>query len=332
LLTLFIAACGDSNDFQEVSGQRGNSNQNLAFVGSWLGANNLGAGQSATLSMTVANSGQATGSLTVDQPLVSNQAVTIPTGTYPLSGTVNLATGAFSLSGTLTGLGPISISGQLPIGNSQGAYSITINGQTFSGVIQNADLGTPTPPSNDDDDDDDDDDDSGNSHLILGGTLSNFVFTPDGSYNGANPPVDESSLITGAVVTGSAEENAVTIAISETTIGSQGAQVTALAFGVVTHDGEPLEVGHTYPLVSTEDGDGSVVSLSDTTGTTITSDWISTEDTTGSVTITALTDDEVELDFTFTGVAPNPEVEGNESEGTFSTSGHVSADFAASGT
>jgi hypothetical protein len=320
LLTFFVAACGDSNNFDDISGQRGNpGNQNPIFAGAYLGANNF-VSQTAVLELDVANNGTATGTMTVSN-LLQAQALEINPGVYDLTGTVNMSTGGFNLSGSFPGIGNFSIVGVLPVGNNQGSYTLTLNGQTFNGLIQNANLGTPTPPANGGN--------TGDQRIILGGTLSNFTFTPDGDYNGVNPPVDGGSVIGGAVVTGSDEENVVTISISETTVNGSSVDVRSLVFGIVTHNGQELVVGETYPLVMNEDGDGSLLSLQSTTGTTVNAAWTSTPGTSaGTVTLVALDDEGVELDFNFTNIIPNSEVANNLAEGTFDISGTVVAEFA----
>jgi hypothetical protein len=318
LLTLFVSACGDSNDFNDISGQQGNNNggQNLIFPGRYLGANNLDGGQTAVLDLTVNNNGQATGTVTVADPVVM-QAIDIDPGVYNLTGSVNLTTGTFNLSGTFPGIGAFTIVGTLPVGNAQGNYVMTINGQTFAGLIQNANLGTPTPPNNGGGND-------GDERLIFGGELLGFTFSPDGSYNGVNPPVDTDSLITGAVVINSDTQNVVNIIVSEVA----GAQIRALTFGVITQNGEDLVVGETYPIITSQNETGSLISLSESTGTTVNRAWIGTTGTTGSVTIVALDANGVELDFNFSNVVPNTGVSGNTATGSFSTSGTVVADFA----
>lgn len=362
LFALFVAACGNSNDVNVVSGQQGNAGQNpQPFVGRFLGANNLGGGQTAVLDFTAGNAGQATGTMTVAAANVQAQAVTIAPGVYDLTGTVDPTTGAFNFSGNFPGVGPFAISGQLGSGVAQGSYQVTVNGQTFSGVVQSASQGVPNPPSGATTGTTGTTSTGGTTgttstggttgttstggttgttstggttggttgggggtqRLIQGGTLAPFTFSPDGAYNGVNPPVTGTSLISGAAVTGSSTDNTVSIAINETAVSAAGASIRALVVGVVTHNGEALVVGKSYPLATSSTASGALVSLSESTGTTVTRGWAPTSATTGSVTIVRLTDTQVELSFTFSSVGPNSAVSGNTAAGNFSTSGTV---------
>lgn len=317
LLTLFVTACGDSNNFNDISGQQGNpggGGGGLIYPGNYLGANNFN-GQTAVLNLIVNNNGQATATYTVSDLLL--QTIDINPGVYNLTGNVNLNTGTFNLSGTFPGVGPFTIAGTLPIGNNAASYVVTINGQTFNGTVQNASLGTPTPPANGGN--------NGDTALFFGGELSSFTFTPAGGYNGFNPPVDSGSLITGSLTQNSDTNNEVLISIAEINLGTT--ETTALVFGVVTQDGEELEVGQTYDLVQSAET-GALLSLSTSIGADISEAWVSTPGTsTGSVTVVAITAAGVELDFDFDNVVPNSEVAGNEATGSFSVSGTVFAEY-----
>lgn len=362
LLIFFVAACGDSRDVNVISGQQGGGQNQRPFVGQFLGANTLGGGQTAILDITVGNDGGATGTVAVAGPNVPAQAVTIAPGVYDVTGTVDPATGAFNMSGNFPGVGPLGISGQLPTGTNQGTYQMTVNGQSFSGVVQSASQGVPNPPSGGGATSGGTGGTTstgggssgtgtggttstggttgtsstggttggagGTQRLIQGGTLAPFTFSPDGAYNGVNPPVSGSSLITGAVITGSSTDNSINIAVNETAVSAAGASIRALVIGVVAHNGEALVVGKTYPLASSGTASGSLISLSESTGTTVTRAWAPTSGTTGSVTIVRLTATQVELSFTFNGVGPNSEVSGNTAAGGFSTSGTVVGNLA----
>lgn len=320
LATFFVSACGSSSndDLNQISGQQGNAGQgNLSYVGRFLGANNLFNGQTSVLDLTTSTSGSATGTLTVSTVPVRGQGVTTP-GTYPVSGSVNLANGFFQVSGTITGVGPFAIEGTLPVGTAQGSYTLSINGQTFAGVIQNSNLGTPTPPNNN----------NPTGDLITSGTLSSFIFAPDGSYNGVNPPVSNSDRFGGAVGTGQNDINSATIAVTNSTVSGTTVNLRAFVVSVNLPDGEELTVGETYPLAGTN-GRGAVISLSESTGTTVNRAWAPTASTTGSVTITSLTDTAIEMDFDFSNVGPNSEVANNTATGSFDTSGHLVGNFAA---
>lgn len=319
LLTLLVTACGDSNSFNSISGQPGNPGPVApVFPGSYLGAANLGALQTSVLDLDVANDGTATGTFTVSDRPVMAQAFTIANGIYNVVGQVDLAGGTFSLTGTIPGLGNFSITGTLPVGNALGSYVVTINGQTFNGNIQNSSLGVPTPPNQGGGNQD------GDSRVLLGGVLSDFVFTPDGAYNGVNPPVGPTSIITGAVLTNSDAENLVTISISE----PAGTQIRALVFGIVLQDGQQLQVGQSYTIVDSADRNGALLSLSESTGPTVDRGWVATQGSTGTVTILSLDDEGIEIAFDVQNVIPNTGVAGNPATGSFAVSGTVTADFA----
>lgn len=353
LLVLLVAACGDSNDINNISGQQGNVPVRV-FTGPFLGANNLGA-RTATLNLNVANTGAATGTVTVAG--VNAQAIEINPGVYDIAGLVDLTTGAMNLTGNFPGVGPFTINGTLPVGNNQGGYTMNVNGQTFAGTIQNASLGVPTPPGGGNTTGGTTGNTTGGTtgnttggttgnttghttghttggttggeqHLIRSGTLSNFSFQPGAGYNGVNPPVSASSTITGAVTHGSATENLVAITISDITISAQP-RVRTLVFGVTLHNGQDLEVGKTYNLVSNANDGGALLSLSEGVGTQIDAAWAATAgSTTGTVTIVSLTETGVKLNFDFSNVIVNSEVANNTAAGTFSVSGTVDAPFA----
>ncbi len=318
LLTLFVTACGDSNDYTQVSGQQGNPNNGgLIFPGNYLGANTF-VGQIGELDLTVNNNGQASGTYTVEDALLL-QTIDINPGVYNVVGTVNLTTGAFNLSGTFPGLGNFTIVGTLPVGGNVASYTVTVNGQTFTGNIQAASQGVPTPPPNGGGNND------GDVALFFGGELSSFSFSPDGSYSGFNPPVDNGSLITGTITQNSDTNNQVLVTLSEINLGTT--ETTALVFGVITQDGEELVVGQTYDLIESEET-GALLSLSTSIGTDISEAWVATPGTsTGTVTVVAITAAGVELDFDFDNVVPNSEVAGNEAAGSFSVSGTVFANY-----
>ena len=66
--------------------------------------------------------------------------------------------------------------------------------------------------------------------------------------------------------------------------------------------------------------------MSDTTGTAINQAWAQTAGTTGTFTITSLTDTQVEGDFSVSNVGVNS-VEPGSAAGSFSASGHILANF-----
>ncbi|MCA9781217.1 MAG: hypothetical protein KC800_31065, partial [Candidatus Eremiobacteraeota bacterium] len=244
---------------------------------------------------------------------------TINPGIYSVFGGVNLATGTFSLSGNIPGVGNFSIAGTLPTAGNTASYTVTINGQTFTGVIQPSAQGQPNPPSGGGTG-------GGNSQLIQGGTLSNFVFTPDNDYNGDNPPIDAESGIAGAVGEGADGSESASIIISDIFL-TNPVQTRTFAISIVVPDGEDLEVGTAYPLADAN-GRGVIIALTDSEGVEAVEGWSLTASTTGSATITALTDESITIEFTFSNVGPNSEITNNPATGTFNTSGTVVGNFA----
>lgn len=314
ILALFVTACGSSNSF---SGWDPNYPADVTFAGSYTGSNALEAGQTSSLALTVAEDGGASGSLTVQNLPASAQAtVTIPAGNYPVSGTVDMETGAFSLTGSFFPGGDFTIGGNLATGSVSGSYNLNFNGKVYSGTITPSAGagGGGTPPTSD-----------GDLYGVLNGVLSNLVSSPKAGYNGPNPIVTPSHMITGAVQTRSAVTNSISIAmmVPGATLGS----ASTLVVGVALHDGEDLEVGKTYSLADAS-GDGSFVSLSDTNGTTITKAWVAPlAGSGGSFTINSMTDTSIDVSFSFTNVGPNPEVTGNQAAGSFDVSGKITADL-----
>lgn len=316
LLTTFVVACGDSEDFTQVTGQPV-INPNNNFVGRYTGTNPLPGDLTGNLDVTVDAQGQASGTYTT--AAVTAQTLVLEPGSYPVTGQVSLTTGQFLFSGNIPGVGDFSISGTLPATTGQAFYTFTLNGQTFQGTIQPAAGGNPNNGGGN----------NGNEgQLIQGGTLTNFVFTPDGSYNGENPPVDAGSNIAGAVGEGQGGEESATIVLSETAINGTTATVRSLVVSIVSPTGQELQVNQTYPLASDQNSDGAVIALSESVGTDVVEGWSLTENTTGQATITSLTDTSITIEFSFNSVGPNSEVENNPATGTFNVSGTVTGNFA----
>ncbi|MBT9584348.1 hypothetical protein IV102_13480 [bacterium] len=313
-LALFTAACGSSTStVTGVPGAQANASQ---FAGQFLGTNNLNGGQTGAVDLQVDPFGRITGVLRVVAAPVTPAGILLPVGSYLVSGTINPQTGSFSVSGSLPGLSDFTLVGTVPTGTDQGSYVLTIGGETFTGVLQSAGLGMPGPSPSPG---------QGTNRLVGGGTLSGFIFSPLGGYNGVNPPVNTASLIGGVVRDGSNNNNTATISISQSQIVGTSVTIRALVVGVVT-GASPLTVGQTYPLVSTPNGEGSLISLSETTGTTIDRAWAPTPNSAGNVTITSLTDTSIQLDFQFTNLGPNSEAPGTAAGG-FDTSGTVVGNF-----
>ncbi|MBN9418672.1 MAG: hypothetical protein J0I12_24690 [Candidatus Eremiobacteraeota bacterium] len=307
-LAFFTAACG-SDDTNTYSGF--NQGQANRFLGNFAGRGALSSGQTGTLNLSVGANGQATGTFVVTNPAVQALAnFSVATGSYSISGTVDQNTGAFTLTGTVPDFGTFTITGVLTQSGTVGSYAITLNGQTFTGSIQ---PGT-TPPSNTNPTG------NGTTKPIASGSLTGFSFTGSG-FNGVNPPLT-SPIVSGELTTGTTDNNHLTIALAQT--GSSITNFRTLSFVVITH-GSALTTG-TYNILQNSSDNGFSVSLSDTTGTTINSAWAQTSGTTGTFTITSLTDSRVEADFNVSNVGPNSVTPGS-AVGTFNASGHVVGNF-----
>ena len=305
-LAFCTAACG-SDDNSYSYGNGFNQNQINQFAARFLGTSNLG-GQNSSLDITVDNAGTATGTMIVTNPpmrAINPLAVTIPGGTYNVTGTVNPNTGAFSLTGTIVGFGNFTINGVLPTGTAQGNYLVTINGQNYPGVIQNSTQGQPSGST-------------GTQHIIATGTSSNAVFTPGGSYNGL-PGILSSPIIGGVVVTDSSTSNLVTISLTSGT-----SPLRNLTFGVVTH-GAALQLNSPYNLITDPNGEGALVTYQQIIGTAVDKAWAQGS---GTVTITSLTNSAVEVDYNFTNIPINSAQDPNNAQGTIQTiSGHAVGNF-----
>jgi hypothetical protein len=331
VLALFITACGSSNDINQISGQQGPPGQPSPYVGDYLGAANLGGGQTSVLSLDVANNGVATGTVTVTGLQAQTAA---PVGTYDVQGSVDLTTGAFTVNGNVPAVGPFSITGTLPAtATGQGHYTLTVGNQTFHGVIQDASQGTPQPPSDDNEDD-------ATRHLINGGEMTlNFV-AGDG-YNG-HIPDPATGQLAGAVVTNSSDANIAMIALLNPTLVDNEPVINGITLGIITRNGEQLEVGKTYPFTALEGttalmaggrlNQTATPDLSHLDGITSLQsnpNWVVVPgQSEGTATITELTSDSISLEFEFSNIVPNPEVPGNTAAGSFSANGSVTAHFA----
>jgi len=308
-LAFFTAACGsDDNNYSYGNGF--NQNQINQYAARFLGTSNLG-GQNSTLDLNVDNAGAATGTMTVENPamrVISPLGVTIPGGTYNVTGTVNTTNGTFSLTGTIAGFGNFSINGVLPLGTAQGTYFVTINGQNYPGVIQNSSQGQPSGGD-------------GTQHFIASGTSTNAVFTPGGSYNGLTG-ILSSPLVSGVVVTDSSTSNLVTISLSSGT-----SPIRNLTFGVITH-GAALQVNTPYNLATNSNEDGAIVTYQEVIGTAVDKAWAQGSGSGGTLTITSLTNSAVEVDYNFTNIPVNSAQSPNNAQGTIQTvSGHAVGNF-----
>ncbi|MBS2035869.1 hypothetical protein JST97_12850 [bacterium] len=306
-LALFSVGCGGSGG--DTSGF--NNAQGNPFQGNFSGSGALSNGQTGTLNLAVGPDGRATGTYLVrNAPVAMLANFSVAAGSYTVSGSVDPATGAFSLTGTVPDFGTFTITGFVPLGSSLGSYVVTINNQTFTGSIA---AGAGSSPGGGPG--------AGSTRPILSGSLSGFVFTPGGGFNGVNPPVS-SPLITGEITTGTSDNNHLVIGLAQT--GSPITNIRALGFVVTTH-GNPLTTG-TYNILQNSSDTGFTVSLSDTTGTTINQAWAQTSGTSGTFTITSLSETQIEADFNVSNVGINAQQPGSAA-GTFSTSGHIQANI-----
>lgn len=307
-LAFFTAACGSDDNFS--NGGAFNQNQVNQFAARYLGTSNLG-GQNSSLDINVDNTGAATGSMTIDNAVmraILPLTLNAPGGTYSVTGTVNPNTGAFTLTGNVPNFGSFTISGVLPLGTAQGNYFVTINGQTFPGVIQNFTQGQPSG-------------NNGTSRFIATGTSSNAIFTPGGSYNGLSG-ILSNPLVGGAVVTDSSTGNSVTISLSSGT-----SPIRNLTVGVVTQ-GAALQLNNPYSLITNANEDGAIVTYQEVIGTAVDKAWAQGTGSSGTLTITSLSNSAIEVDYNFTNIPVNSGQNPNNAQGTIqSVSGHVVGNF-----
>lgn len=295
-LSLSVTGCGSDNSGiqQALNPFAGNYAGNVPLDGNRLGK----------LALVVDAAGNAAGTFQV-QDVMPRQVLITP-GVYNVLGFVDPATGQFRLSGNVPGIGDFVIEGTLP----NGLVVLTIDGQTYSGTLQPGTVNNNTNNNN-----------GGTARLVIGGSVPAFTFTPNGSYNGVNPPVDTGSMVGGAVQNSSPDVNSITLSLSETTLNGVTPVIRALAVGI--RSPQTLVVGQSYPLLTGQAQEGSFISLSESEGQTVTQAWAPDAQTTGQVTLVRLTDSEVELQFQFSDVGLNSEVQGNTAAGRFSTSGTI---------
>lgn len=320
-LALLVVGCGGSNSLA-VGGtpavNQGGVQQ--TFVGQFLGANMLTNNQNSVVNVNTFTSGQAAGTIQVLAPGVSPQGFVITPGIYDASGSFDPINGGFTLSGTFPGIGTFTVTGTLPSAGNPGTYNLSVNGETFAGAIQPANLGTPTPPSSTPSPSPSPG--QGDNRQIAGGTFSVFNFTPNGGYNGVNPPVTTQSLLTGVYTNNTSGSNLVTLVLTEL-----GAQTRTLTLSIITQNGRPVNVGQTYQLVTNPTEDGALATLNESTGTTVTRGWAQVANTTGQMRVISLTDTTIEVEFQFMGLGPNSEIANNGAQGFFDVSGQVVANF-----
>ncbi|MCA9780598.1 MAG: hypothetical protein KC800_27930 [Candidatus Eremiobacteraeota bacterium] len=314
LSVLFFVSCGSSSNDTVVNNL---NDQQYRY----LGANTFNNGQNGTLDFSVFGNGSATGSFQVAND-VSAQTVSTP-GSYPVTGTASLASGAFTLSGSIPGFGDFIITGVLPQGNAQASYTITFNNSSFQGILQTASLGVPAVPGNGGGT-------SGDSNLIAGGTVNNLEFQFSNDYNGDNPPVDNQSIISGAFGEGADGQQSLTITLSETVAIGPPTEINLLTVTIVDPNGADLVVNQAYQVLVNDTDAGSFATLTEASGTTTEKGWVTVGATsTGTATITSLTDTQVTVEFNFDNLVVNPEVTDNMATGAFDLIGSITGNFAA---
>ncbi|MBC7528662.1 MAG: hypothetical protein H7308_14090, partial [Chthonomonadaceae bacterium] len=132
-LPLGIVGCGGGNN--SVNGSNGTL---LSVAGNYASsaATPLSTGRAGALALTVAANNAATGTFTVtDTGIRSGRAYDFSVGIFNVAGTVDPYTGAYTLTGNFPGSTPFSIGGTLPTSGQNGNYTITVNGETFTGSV-----------------------------------------------------------------------------------------------------------------------------------------------------------------------------------------------------
>ena len=226
ILALFTVACGSSGDNPNVQPAI-SSNVVQTFTGNYLGSNDLGDNQFATVNLVVDDSSQINASLRVSRLL----AQTVSPGGYLLTGTADPDTGAFTATTTDATLGVITISGTLPRGNANAQYQLALRGQTFTGTIQAAALGLPTVAN-----------DGGTATLLAGGFMDVTGFTASAGFN-TDALANNTSGLTGYSGTGLNGVDTVTVVASRTLTGGNIQDLTLSTMAAVT---QTLTVGQTY--------------------------------------------------------------------------------------
>jgi len=152
--------------------------------------------------------------------------------------------------------------------------------------------------------------------VVSNGQVSSLVFTPDSAYNGTNPPVTLLSSLSGSLVVDSETEDQLTLALTE------GART--LSFGVL-NGADPLVEGQLYTPFSNDVGPGAFLNLEDLTSGR--KSWTQTAATIGGLTIVALSDTALEVDFNFVGIQSNFRQGSGTATGFFDVNGHLTAEL-----
>lgn len=300
--TLGVVGCGSSNSGPSGPGGPQGPAPINPFAGNFRGNVNFGNGQFGTLNYSVGAGSQVQGNLQIGRGIAA-QAISfvLPEGSFNLSGQIDPRSGSFFLTG-LVGILPVQISGV-----AGGSFTVNIGGQTFTG--QNSGGGNGI---------------GGDQQLITSGTLTNFLFTGAGGFNG--PTLGNDPLISGAITRNTATNNNLVISLSESEVNP--IVLKGLTLGIFTAGADNVTVKN-YPILTDPNGEGCVVSYTRNAGfdPTPTHAWVQGNGTTGSITVTAISQNQATLNFSFEGMVPNSEVQGNQAAGTLSTSGSLVVNF-----
>lgn len=174
-----------------------------------------------------------------------------------------------------------------------------------------------TPP-------DDDNGGGGEGKPIQGGTVNNLEFQYSGDYNGTQDPVSVSSQISGAMGEGENGEQSLTITLSDTVVGPP-VSINLLTVTIVDRSGADLVPNQPYEVLVNDVDPGSVATLTETGDK---KSWVSEGLTsTGTATITQLTDTQVTVEFDFDNLIVNSEFEDNAAQGSFDLIGSITGNF-----
>ena len=310
ILALFTVACGSSGDNPNVQPVI-SSNVVQTFTGNYLGSNDLGDNQFATVNLVVDDSSQINASLRVSRLL----AQTVSPGGYLLTGTADPDTGAFTATTPDATLGVITISGTLPRGNANAQYQLALRGQTFTGTIQAAALGLPTVAN-----------DGGTATLLAGGFMDVTGFTASAGFN-TDALANNTSGLTGYSGTGLNGVDTVTVVASRTLTGGNIQDLTLSTMAAVT---QTLTVGQTYIFSTATPNSGAKLSLVEYNGTTPVKAWAAGTGTTGQITLISRDANGAKISFQFNNVVVDNNIPNNAAAGTFNVSGEATIGIATS--
>jgi len=163
----------------------------------------------------------------------------------------------------------------------------------------------------------------GEGSFIQGGTINSLEFSFDGNYNGDEPPVTASAQVSGALGEGEGGVQSLNIILT--------APPNILTLTIVDPTGADLVVNQAYQVVTNDTDAGSVATLNELSNEippSAVAGYV-TEGLTssGTATITELTDTQVTVEFSYMNLVPNSEIASNPSTGTFDVSGSVTGQF-----